>query len=315
VSARASKGSASWRRFAFCLLAVLVTLGVAGRASAEQARTVAWDPEWPRFRPAEIAVTAGLSLQAASAMFLYPAPKANWHGGILWDDAVRDGLRLHSRSGRQTAGAISDAIYYGLLAYPLVVDAGIVAGGVHGSGDVAVQMLAMDLESFALAGAIALTAEKLGRVRPEERGCRTDPNYSKDCGKPAQLNSSFMSGHTTIAFTGAGLICAHHQNLPLYGGGAPDLIACITALTAATTAGALRISSDKHYSTDVLLGMGVGLFSGYALPTLLHYGAGGGDKKPRAILPAFHSQKAGIDAVLSPQLGPESVGVTLLGTF
>ena len=316
MSARGSKRAAFWRRLAVCILVVLATLSGAGRASAEQARTVAWDPEWPRFRPAEIGVTAGLSLQVAATMFLYPDPKANWHGGILWDDAVRNGLRLHSRSARQTAGAVSDAIYYGLLAYPLVVDAGIVAGGVHGSGDIAVQLLAMDLESFAVAGAIAMTAEKIGRVRPEERGCRTDPNYSKDCGKPAQLNASFMSGHTTIAFTGAGLICAHHQNLPLYGGGAPDLIACITALSAATTAGAMRISSDKHYSTDVLLGMGVGLFSGYGLPTLLHYGAGAsGDKKPRAILPSFHSQKAGIDAVLAPSVGPDGIGATLVGTF
>ena len=315
MSAHGSKRAASWRRVVVCLLALFMVLGAASRASAEQAKTVAWDPEWPRFRPAEIAVTAGFSLQVAATMFLYPDPKANWHGGILWDDAVRDGLRLHSRSARQTAGAVSDAIYYGLLAYPLL-DAGIVAGGVHGSGDVAVQLLAMDLESFAIAGAIAMTAEKIGRVRPEERGCRTDPSYSKDCGKPAQLNASFMSGHTTIAFTGAGLICAHHQNLPLYGGGAPDLIACITALTAATTAGALRVSSDKHYSTDVLLGAGIGLFSGYGLPMLLHYGAGSGaDGKPRAILPSFHSQKAGIDAVLAPQVGPESVGVTLVGTF
>jgi len=300
------------------LVAFLVVLGallLPGRAQAEQTRTVAWSEEWPRFRPVEIGVTAALSLQAAAAMFLYPAPEANWHGGILFDDALRNTLRLHSKSARATAGAVSDAIYYGLLAYPLL-DAGVVAGGVHGSGDVAVQLLAMDLEAFALSGAIAITAEHLGRVRPEERGCRTDPNYSKDCGKPAALNSSFMSGHTTLAFTGAGLICAHHQNLPLYGGGAPDLVACLTALTAATTAGAMRVSSDMHYSTDVLLGMGVGLFTGYGVPSLLHYGAGGGSQgQPRSLLPTFHSAKSGIDAVLAPSVGPDGMGVTLVGTF
>ena len=124
-----------------------------------------------------------------------------------------------------------------------------------------------------------------------------------------------MSGHTTIAFTGAGLICAHHQNLPLYGGGAPDLIACITALTAATTAGAMRVAADKHYSTDVLLGAGVGLFGGYGLPMLLHYGAGSDKKAPRSLLPTFHSASAGVDAVLAPAVGPQSMGVTLVGTF
>ncbi|HEV8549343.1 MAG TPA: phosphatase PAP2 family protein, partial [Polyangiaceae bacterium] len=131
--------------------------------------------------------------------------------------------------------------------------------------------------------------------------------------KPAQLNSSFMSGHTTIAFTGAGLICAHHQHLPLYGGGAPDLLACIAALGAATTAGAMRVAADKHYATDVLLGMGVGLFAGYGLPNLLHYGAGNG--QPRSLLPTFKSASAGIDAVLAPAVGPSGGGLTLVGTF
>lgn len=284
------------------------------RAAAEQTRTVAWSEEWPRFRPVEIGVTAALTLQVATVTLFYPPPKANWHGGILWDDAVRNGLRLHTKSARATADEVSDAIYYGLLAYPLL-DAGVVAGAVHGSGDVAVQMLAMDLEAFAFTGAIALTAEKIGRVRPEERGCRTDPKYGEDCDKPAQLNASFLSGHTTIAFTGAGLICAHHQNLPLYGGGAPDLVACITALGAATTAGAMRVAADKHYSTDVLLGMGVGLFGGYGLPTLLHYGAGNRTNAPRSLLPTFHSARTGVDAVLAPAVGPESIGVSLVGTF
>jgi PAP2 superfamily protein len=285
-----------------------------GTAHAQATSRVEWNPAWPRFQPAEIALTSGLALQAGAAMFLYPDPQANWHGGILFDDAVRNGLRLHSKEARARADEVSDAIYYGLLAYPFVVDAAIVAGGVHRSGDVALQLMAMDLEAFAFSGAIALSAEKIGRVRPEERECRSDPNYSDACDKPAQLNASFMSGHTTIAFTGAGLICAHHLNLPLYGGGAPDVIACITALTAATTAGALRVAGDKHYTTDVLLGMGVGLFGGFGLPTLLHYGHGRA-AQPRSFLPTFRSESAGIAAVVAPALSPENVGVTLVGTF
>jgi len=284
-------------------------------AHADESARVEWNSNWPRFRPAEIALTSGLALQVAAATFLLPEPKANWHGGILFDDAVRDALRLHGKAARSRAGAVSDAIYYGLLAYPLVVDAGLVAGGIHRSGDVAGQLMAMDLEAFAFSGAIALSAEKLGRVRPEERECRKDSSYGADCGEPAQLNASFMSGHTTIAFTGAGLICAHHLNLPLYGGGAPDIVACITALTAASTAGALRVAADKHYTTDVLLGMGVGLFGGFGLPTLLHYGARGPNPQPRSFLPTFRSASAGIAAVVAPAIGPESMGVTMVGTF
>jgi len=283
------------------------------RAGADPAPTVEWNPAWPKFRPAEVAVTGAMTLQLASALFLYPQPKRNWEGGILFDDPVRNVLRLHTRSARESASRSSDVIYYALAAYP-ILDATLVAGVVHGSSEVMVQLLAMDLEAFAFSGAIALTAEKLGRVRPEDRGCQSDPHYSKDCGNDAQLNSSFMSGHTTMAFTGAGLICAHHLHLPLYGGGAPDTLTCVAALGAASAAGAMRVMADKHYSTDVLLGMSVGLFSGYGLPALLHYRHGGGAGQA-SLLPAFHSVRTGVDAVLAPSFGPGVAGVTLVGTF
>ena len=46
-------------------------------------------------------------------------------------------------------------------------------------------------------------------------------------------------------------------------------------MAASVVASVLRIVSDNHYTTDVLLGAGVGLLSGYALPQWLHYGASG----------------------------------------
>jgi membrane-associated phospholipid phosphatase len=291
-------------------------VGFSRPARAEPPAPLEWNPSWPQFRPTEIAATGVFGLGLASALWLYPTPGRNWEGGILFDDAVRNALRLETRSGRESASRASDVIYYTLATYPILVDAGVVAGLVHGNSEVAVQLLAMDLEAYAFAGAIALTAEKVGRVRPEDRGCQNDPHYSKDCGNDKVLNLSFMSGHTTIAFTGAGLMCAHHSHLPLYGGGAPDTLACVAALGAASTAGALRIMADKHYSTDVLLGAGVGLFAGYGLPTLLHYRYGHGDQ-PRntGLLPSFHDARTGVDAVLAPAVGPGVVGLTLVGTF
>jgi hypothetical protein len=296
----------------------LATLATTGAARADEAARVDWSPEWHKFRPAEIALTSGLALQAAEATFLLPAPQRNWEGGILFDEAVRHSLRLHTRGARSAVDGISDYIYYGLGSYPIVVDVGLVAGGVHRSSEVAVQMLAMDLEAYAFSGAIALSAEKIGRVRPEARGCQGDPGYSKSCNDPKQENASFLSGHTTIAFTGAGLICAHHQHLPLYGGGAPDTAACIAALTAASSAGVMRVMSDNHYSTDVLLGMGVGLFAGYGLPTLLHYGTSTNASHAPARgtrLPSFSSPRTGISAVAAPAIGPGFAGLSVAGVF
>jgi membrane-associated phospholipid phosphatase len=306
----------SARTFARAVATAALGLGALLSSAPADAREpeVEWNPAWPRFRKAEIALTGGLTLQVAANLFLYPSPQRNWTGGILFDDAVRDALVLNSRSARRTASDVSDYIYYGLATLPLVLDAGIVAGGVHGSGDVAVQMLAMDLEAYALSGAIAMSAEKIGRVRPVDRGCQKDPEYSGRCGDDKQLNVSFMSGHTTVAFTGAGLTCAHHRYLPLYGGGAPDVMACVVALTAATTAGVLRVSSDSHYVTDVLLGAGVGLFAGYGMPVLLHYGAE--RRAPRSsLLPTFESRRMGVTAVIAPSFDSRRVGLSLAGSF
>jgi hypothetical protein len=313
MSRRAPLGLAARALVASSLALALLLSSAPVRAMESE---VAWNPSWPRFRKAEVAFTGGLTLQVAAALFLYPTPKRNWEGGILFDDVVRDALVLRSREARNTASQVSDYLYYGLAVLPMALDAGIVAAGVHGSGDVAGQMLAMDLESYALAGAIAMSAEKLGRVRPVDRGCQKDPNYSGRCGNDAQLNVSFMSGHTTIAFTGAGLTCAHHRHLPLYGGGAPDVMACAVALAAATTAGTLRVASDSHYATDVLLGAGVGLFAGYGLPELLHYrGSRSGAPRRPSVLPTFRSSHGEVTAVVAPSFASGRVGLVLAGSF
>jgi membrane-associated phospholipid phosphatase len=275
-----------------------------------------WQSNWKRFSTTESIVTTALALQAASALLLYPTPKANWRGGILFDDGVRGALRLGDRSARDKAARWSDHLYHALLAYPLLVDTAVVTWGVRGSNDVATEMLAMNLEAYAFTGAIAVSAEKLGRVRPAARGCQDDPSYSDKCGKAADLNSSFLSGHTSLAFASAGLMCAHHQNLELYGGGVADVLACLGALSAASTAGVLRVMSDNHYASDVLLGMGVGLLGGYGLPTLLHY-SHGRSAHDTGLLPVVRSRFAGTEivGVLAPQLAAGYAGVTFVGAF
>jgi membrane-associated phospholipid phosphatase len=300
------------RRLALGFLVITgSSLVVAGTARADS--DVHWNPAWPRFRPSELALTAGLAFNVAEAVFLYPAPKANWEGGILFDDAVRDAIVIGSLEGRNTAAVVSDDIYYGLAAYPLLVDTAIVTWGIHGSRDVAFQMMLINFESYALTGAIALTAEKVGRVRPMARECAKDPSYGSKCGNDVNLNASFLSGHTTIAFAGAGLMCAHHTHLPLYGSKVADVLACGTGLAAATTAGVLRVMSDNHYASDVLLGAGVGLFGGYVWPMLWHYGFGSKEGRMSSFLPQLHGEHGGlgISAAVLPQVGPALLGITI----
>jgi membrane-associated phospholipid phosphatase len=292
------------------LRSALFALATTSDESTTSSKELRWTGS--RYRPAEAALTAGLTLQIGQALFLYPSPKRNWEGGILFDDAVRSALRLRSPGARHAAAEVSDVLYYSLVGYPLVVDVGIVAGAIHGSGDAALQMLAVDLESFALAGAVAMTAEKLGRVRPMAAECEKDPSYDARCGDAGNLNASFMSGHTALAFTGAGLICLHHAHIPLYGGGAPDTVACVAGMTLATTAGMLRVLSDSHYATDVVLGAGMGLTAGYLVPWLLHHS--GAAAPP--IVPSGHANLGGVrfDFVIAPtfERGGGQLGLTAI---
>jgi membrane-associated phospholipid phosphatase len=167
------------------------------------------------------------------------------------------------------------------------------------------QMALISFQSLALTRfATAGAKMAFDRERPSQTACRESSPDGAGCSTEATSHQSFFSGHTSLAFTGAGLICAHHLNLDLYGSRAADVAMCGTALAAATTVGALRLAGDRHYLTDVLVGAGVGFASGYLVPTLLHYlgtESSGGPDEP-------------LWSGLRPTLG-ETLGVELNGSF
>jgi hypothetical protein len=285
----------------------------ATQAHAADPERVEWNPEWPRFRVLEGVATGLFVAQALTAVYLYPTPPIRWRGGILFDDAVRDAIKPDSRDGRESLRPYSDNIYFGTVLFPFLDNA--LTAVIH-SGDVALEIFAMNVESLSLSGALTLTAQKLGRERPAGRGCVDDPQYSPKCRSEKGLTESFFSGHTGAAFTSAGLTCVHHQHLPLYGGGWADTLACVTMLAIATTEGALRIMTDDHYASDVLIGVGVGLASGYLLPSWLHYGFANDAKarSERAFLPMWRTEHGGA-VVVAPQIAPTYGGVSVVGMY
>lgn len=254
-------------------------------------------PRAPAFEASDYALTLGLGGAAlAMELGITPPSEARWRGGVLMDDGVRDTFRLGSSEARATAGSVSDGLVLGLLSMPLV-DAGFMAA--TGRGADAGRMLLIDLQSFsATASVLAVTRNVVGRERPYARACASD-DPDADCGS-ADSRRSFVSGHTAMAFTAAGLVCTHHAELDIWGGGAADDLTCALATTAATAAGVLRIMADKHYATDVLGGAALGAFSGYLMPRILHYGFGG-DDEPRVRL--------------TPMVGIDFAGASAAGTF
>ena len=67
-------------------------------------------------------------------------------------------------------------------------------------------------------------------------------------------NLSFPSGHTALAFTNAALLYYEYKDSNLWYASSGFLFA--------TATGILRIANNKHYTSDVLAGAGIGLASG-----------------------------------------------------
>jgi membrane-associated phospholipid phosphatase len=131
-------------------------------------------------------------------------------------------------------------------------------------------MFVINTQAFSLSYAMYNIAKRAaGRERPYGAQCDTDSNASK-CNSTTRFKS-FFSGHTTMTATGAALICAHHTQLRLYRDPVADTATCAAAVGVTTATAVLRMASDNHWATDVLMGHLMGYVSGYLLPTLLYY--------------------------------------------
>jgi len=79
--------------------------------------------------------------------------------------------------------------------------------------------------------------------------------YTVKAERPDQSdNLSFPSGHTTIAFTNASLLYYEYKDSNLWYASSGFLFA--------TATGILRIANNRHYTSDVFAGAGIGLASG-----------------------------------------------------
>jgi membrane-associated phospholipid phosphatase len=83
---------------------------------------------------------------------------------------------------------------------------------------------------------------------------------------PSDDNLSFFSGHTTFAFA----IATSSGTVATLRGYRLAPVVWATGLTMATSVGYLRIAADKHYFSDVMIGLIVGSVVGVGMPLLFH---------------------------------------------
>lgn len=229
--------------------------------------------EW-RYRRADVWEYSGTALVAglyAAVEFGVPVKdEPGWTGGILFDDSARDAFRLKSRAGRQRAADWSDATT--LLTQVQVVLDGVLTPvlGDSWNFDAAWQVSFINIQAMTLTGLFARAGHRfIGRRRPSVEECRKDPDYIEVC--PVAENSGFPGGHTAAAFAAASLVCAHHGAFDWYGSELADDATCVLGLGLATASSFLRLSTDRHYLSDNIVGALLGAGIGYGLPNLLHY--------------------------------------------
>lgn len=265
-------------RAASCLCILLLLPRLASAEPAKDLRDLdrresMWQPYWPTFSWMEGAAIVAAGTLTGVLWMREPPHEARWQGGVLFDNAVRDGLRLSSANARRRVRSAGDLPYYASPIIPLLVDPLLVAWLGRHDGKAGLNMALVGVEAFAFAGLSSFISTRLSlRQRPDSSECWRESPDGVGC--EAVDTEAFWSGHTTIAAASAGLVCANHRYLPLWGHPVADAGACVLSTTGAIVTAVSRVLADRHYTTDVVVGMGMGFGFGYAVPVLLHYAHG-----------------------------------------
>lgn len=285
------------------LVVALVIAAAPAHAQTSPAPTEAapapslWRDAWPSFSWAEGAATVAAGAATGVLALQTPPDQPRWQGGILFDDAIRSAVRLESTQGRQSLRRVGDMPYYLAPLLPLVVDPLVVAWLVRRDPKLTYNLAFMGLEAFSYAGLLSFVSTRISlRERPDTTECRRQHPDFVGCEADTE---AFWSGHTSIVAVSAGLVCAHHQHLPLWGSPLADATACALATTGAFVTAGSRLLADRHYASDVIVGMGVGFSIGYAVPVLLHYSR----------------KTAGVTVSVQPSALGEGASLSAVGSF
>jgi membrane-associated phospholipid phosphatase len=240
-------------------------------------KPLTWDPAWREFDWFDAGLMGVAGTGTIIGLVIGPDTGTPNRGGVLFDESVRDALRLDDPAQRQFARDSSDFLLSTVTAYPYFIDSLLVASWYRRSPRIGMQMALIAAEAAVVTYSLQTAANVFtSRERPFGRECGDEVNPNSDDCIADNRFKSFLSGHTSQSFVAASVTCVFHIKMPLYGAGT-DWIPCAGGLTAAAATGTLRIVADQHYATDVIGGAVLGMGVGFGLPLLLHFN---GDTPP-----------------------------------
>ena len=119
--------------------------------------------------------------------------------------------------------------------------------------------------------------------------------YTTDQLRPdGSAANSFPSGHTANAFFGATILAKEYADKSIF--------IAIGGYTVATATGYLRMANNRHWSSDVLAGAGIGIISGevayIVYPWLKEKLGGKGKNKSVVFVPTFDGNAMGGNLVI-----------------
>ena len=146
------------------------------------------------------------------------------------------------------------------------------------------------------------------RARPSATGCfDDDPSMGcEDIDDDGNLES-FPGGHMTMTTTVAALSCIYDTRIGLYDNELAEWTTCGVALFGAVANFLSRLVVRKHYLSDQVVGIALGMFSGGLLPYLLHPELGESLQQADG--------ETGVTAVVAPRFGDNELGLQVLGMF
>jgi membrane-associated phospholipid phosphatase len=201
-------------------------------------------------------------LAGAGVLSMGTNPSRRWTRENDFDAGIRDGLRIDSAQSRQDADSISDlALAFNVAVLPAAA-IGTHFARTHDCVE-AWDMFGDTFEAVSLAFFVAEAIKVVsGRERPFGNRCANSPPRDANC-RDDDRNLSFVSGHATLAAAGAGVSCRFALERRAFGTSSAARIApCALGIAGALVSGTLRVASDRHWGTDILVGFGVGALIG-----------------------------------------------------